>query len=48
MSVVTTAVKFAEDAAAETASTPPWVFGVTAFAVLTVLMIITVMIKVGD
>ncbi|MEI6362518.1 MAG: hypothetical protein WCP95_10325 [Actinomycetes bacterium] len=47
MGVISTAAVFAEGLANEGIGTPPWVFGVTAFVGLTVLLVITLMIKVG-
>lgn len=47
MSVFSTAVVLAEEAAAEGSVTPAWVFGVTAFAALGVLLVVTLMLKVG-
>ena len=48
MGVITTAVVFAEEAAAEASGLPAWVFGVSAFVVLGALLVVTLMIKVGD
>jgi hypothetical protein len=47
MGVISTAVVLAEEAAAESHYTSPWVFGVTAFVGLGALLVITLMIKVG-
>jgi hypothetical protein len=47
MGVITTAAILAEEAAGQGIGTPPWVFGVTAFVGLSVLLVITLMIKVG-
>ena len=47
MSVFSTAIVLAEEAAAEGSTTPPWVFGVTAFVALGALLIVTLMLKVG-
>jgi len=47
MGVITTAAVLADSAAKEGINTPAWVFGVTAFVGLGVLLVITLMIKVG-
>ena len=47
MGVISTAAVFAEEAAGEGINTSPWVFGITAFVGLGVLLVITLMIKVG-
>ena len=47
MSVFSTAIVLAEEAAAEGSVTPPWVFGVTAFVALGALLVVTLMLKVG-
>ena len=46
MGAITTAAVVAEEAAGQI-GTSPWVFGVTAFVGLGVLLIVTLMIKVG-
>lgn len=48
MDVVSTALALAsEEAATEAAGTAPWVFGAFAFGALVVLLVATMMIKVG-
>jgi hypothetical protein len=47
MGVITATAVLAEEAASHGINTPPWVFGVTAFVGLGVLLVITLMIKVG-
>ena len=47
MHVVNLAARFSEEVVAETATTPAWVFGVFTFVALAVLLIATMMIKVG-
>jgi len=46
--VITSAVVVASEEAAGQALTPAWVFGVSAFGILVVALIVTMMIKVGD
>ena len=49
MHILNTAVVFAnEGAAAEGSQVSPYVFGIVAFGALVLLLIITMMIKVGD
>jgi hypothetical protein len=48
MGIITTAAVLAEGTAAESGGVSPYVFGVTAFVVLSALLIVTLMIKVGD
>lgn len=48
MGIFTNAVVLAEGAAAEGSTTSPYIFGAAAFIGLTVLLIVTLMLKVGD
>jgi type III secretory pathway component EscV len=49
MDIVSSALVIAsEDAAAEASQLSPFVFGVSAFVGLVVLLVVTLMIKVGD
>lgn len=48
MGVISAAVVVASEEAAGHSLTPPWVFGVSAFGILVVALIVTMMIKVGD
>jgi hypothetical protein len=49
MDIVSNAIVLASDeAAAEASHVSPYVFGVAAFGALVVLLVITMMIKVGD
>jgi hypothetical protein len=48
MGIFANAVVLSEEAAAEHASTSPYLFGAAALVVLTALMIVTLMLKVGD
>ena len=49
MHILNTALVFAnEEAAAEGSQVSPYVFGVVAFGALVLLLVITMMIKVGD
>lgn len=47
MHVVNLAARLSEEATVNTAHTPAWVFGVVAFVALVVLLILTMMVKVG-
>ena len=46
MSLITAAVRLAEEAPVETSSLPAWAFGLFGFGVLAALLIVTVMLKV--
>lgn len=46
MSLITAAVRLAEEAPVETSSVPAWAFGLFGFGVLAALLIVTVMLKV--
>lgn len=48
MQILTNAAVFAEEAAAEGSHVSPYVFGVGAFVLLGVLLVVTLMLKVGD
>ena len=49
MHILNTALVFAnEEAAAEGSTVSPYVFGLVAFGALALLLVITMMIKVGD
>ena len=48
MGIFSTAAVLAEEAAVEGSSTSPYVFGGAAFIILTLLLVATVMLKVGD
>lgn len=48
MSVITTAAVFASEEAGHAAGPNPYIFGAFALAALVLLLIITMMIKVGD
>jgi len=48
MGVFSSAIVLAEEAAAEGSQASPWLFGITALGALVVLLVITLMIKVGD
>lgn len=48
MSIVNTAIVLASEEAGHTAGTSPYIFGGFAFGALVLLLIITMMIKVGD
>jgi hypothetical protein len=46
MGIVSTAVVFAEEAAAEGSQTSPYVFGAAAFIILGALLVVALMLKV--
>ena len=48
MGIFTNAVVLAEEAATEGSTTSPYLFGAAAFIVLTVLLVATLMLKVGE
>jgi type III secretory pathway component EscV len=49
MDIVSTALVIAhEEAAAEASQVSPWVFGASALVGFVVLLVVTLMIKVGD
>ena len=48
MGIFSTAAVLAEEAAVEGSSTSPYVFGAAAFITLSLLLIATLMLKVGD
>jgi len=48
MGLISSAVVVASGEAAGGSMTPPWVFGVSAFGILVLALIVTMMIKVGD
>ena len=48
MGLISSAIVVASEEAAGHSMTPPWVFGVSAFGILLVALIVTMMMKVGD
>ena len=46
MSMISAAVRLAEEAPVESSSVPAWAFGLLGFGILAALLIVTVMLKV--